>query len=406
MTEKLSLFFSNPTLAHLNFVVMDSKFRTLWSQHQNPMLKLQLSLVAENFLKFIKPNQNETFWSNSAQVGSLSENSHLFFSQLLTANNESFYVVFEYTFFGLKPFPPVPLDFSSEISADDATLHQLAAHCTHGIQKSHHITEKIKEIRSDFFAFVEKCQLAEKKFKIFSQREEIFTRQKQLIKQKFKDNPVSSVNKQTMIDGTLVKLHLNICEDQLVFDFSETQMKKNWGWPESMTNSLCYFLASHFFPIQVANHSSFSFLKIMHSRQSPLAAKNFCEVRHSQMLNDFFCFVKKSLEDISHRFVFSKDVEMELLADRQIELRLANETVKILVPAKNRLRSAKISLLHQSTWKPFSDFKTIWPDAHISIDQKTLRLTTPRSTEVVGWCDPLFAKVSHTDQNTVIDLKI
>lgn len=406
MTEKLSLFFANPSFADLNFAVMDSKFRTLWSQHQNPMLKLHLSIVAENFLKFIKPNPNEAFWSNSIQVGSLSENSHLFFSQVFSANNEPFYIVFEYTIFGLKPFPPVPLDLASELSADDATLKQLAAHCSHGIQTPKSIAAKIKTIRSEVLRLIEKCQAAEKKFKIFSHREDVFSRQKQLIKQKFEDNPVSTAHKQATIEGTLVKLHLVVSEDQIIFDFSETQMKKNWGWPESMTNSLCYYLASQFFPIQVSNHSSFSFLKIIHSRQSPLAAKDFCEIRQAKALSEFFEFVKKSLETISNRFVFKKDIQLDLLMDKQVELIVADELIKVVVPSKIKCGSGKIALYHDNQWKPFAELKNLFPEARLSLDQKQLRLSLPSTTQIVGWCDPSFAKIEKTNTTTHIDLKI
>ncbi len=406
MIDKLSLFFSNPLLAEMNFAVMDSKFRTIWSQHQNPLLKLHLSIAAENFLKFVKPNVGEAFWSNSPQVGSLSENSHFFFSQIFSVNQEPFYVVFEYPFFGLKPFPPVLLDLSAETMAQDSTLKEITAHCSHGLQNATSVAEKLKSIRQDISKFVEKCLKAEKAFKIFSLREETFLQQKHLIKQKFKDNPVSSVQRQISIEGTLVKLNLVVSEDQIVFDFSETQMKRTWGWPEAMTNSICYFLASHCFPIQTANHSSFSFLKLIHSRQSPLAAKDYCEVKQAKALCEFFDFVKKSMESISHRFVFSKEIQIDLLADKQIELLLANESLKIVVPSKMKNGRGKIALYHRSHWKPFADLKHLCPAVKISLNQKILRLSTPSNVQVLGWSHPGFAQIEKTEKLNHIDLNI
>jgi hypothetical protein len=410
MNRKLSLFFSHSRFDEYNFAVMDSKFRTVWSHHNNPTLKLHLSLVAENFLKFIKPNKNEMFWSNSNQVGSLSPNSHLFFSQLMTVAGEPFFVVFDMTIFGFKAFPPVPLELKPDLSHQASTINQLATQFSLGVQSAESISSQIQEIQNKILFFIELCLAAEKKFKLFSRREDIFTEQKQVIKHKFKDNPVSTVNQQHSIEGTLVKLHLIANEDQIVFDFSQTQMKKTWGWPESLTNSLCYFFASQFFPIQDAHHASFSFLKIIHSQQSPLAAKDFSFDEEHPALQSFFLFLKQALEATSNRFIWKKEHQFEFMDDHQVDLLIphekGNQLFKMKIPSVFKKEHGKISILHLSKWQPFTQLMQICPECVVHIDQKLIQLTLPPKVQILGWKNPTFAKSTRNDQGVHLELTL
>ncbi|MFN7905210.1 MAG: hypothetical protein ACK5P5_08500 [Pseudobdellovibrionaceae bacterium] len=410
MNRKLSLFFSHSHFEDYNFAVMDSQFRTLWSHHNNPTLKLHLSLVAENFLKFIKPNKNEMFWSNSNQVGSLSTNSHLFFARLMTVGDESVFVVFDMTIFGFKAFPPVPLELKPDLNHQGLTINQLATQFSLGVQSAESISSQIQEIQNKILFFIQLCLSAEKKFKLFSGREEIFTEQKKVIKHKFKDNPVSTVNQQQSIDGTLVKLHLIANEDQIVFDFSQTQMKKTWGWPESLTNSLCYFFASQFFPIQDAHHASFSFLKIIHSQQSPLAAKDFSFDEEHPALQSFFLFLTRALEATSNRFIWKKENQWELMADRQVDLFIPHEKgnalIKMKIPSAFKQENGRISIFHLSKWQPFSKLLQICPECTVLTDQKMIQLALPPTVQVLGWKGPSFAKSTRNDHGVHLELTL
>jgi hypothetical protein len=384
MIQQMRLFFSNVQIAHLNFVIMDSKFRTIWSHHQNPALTLHFSLAAENFLKFIKPNANEAFWSNSLQVGALSADSHLFFSQLFTLQGESYYGVFDFPMFGLKPFPPFPLDLNKTPEQQSTTIQQIVSQFSSGNQCLETVIEQIQNIQTEMKHFSQLCLAAEKKFSFFSEREKLFSHQKTLIKEKFRENPVSSVNKQVMIDGTLIKLQLNVTEEQLVFDFSETQMKQNWGWPESMTNSFCYYMTRHFFPLRDANHSSFSFLKIIHSRQSPLAAKEFSFEKHQTALNEFFIFLQKSFEAISHRFVLKDQIIFERLGLKELEFLRHTERIRIRLKPLEPKSADRLRIVYRQKTLSLCDFKQLFPETTIALKYPKVEMTLPRDFKPIG----------------------
>lgn len=384
MIQQVKLFFSNPRLTHLNFVIMDSKFRTLWSHHQNPAMTLHFSLVAENFLKFIKPHANEAFWSNSPQVGSLTTDSHLFFSQLFSLQGESYFVVFDFPMFGLKPFPPVPLDLQKTALQQSATLQQIVAQFSAGDHTLETLIEQIQNIQTEMLHFAQMCLIAEKNFHFFSEREKLFINQKSLIKEKFKENPVSSVNKQILIEGALIKLQLHVSEEQIIFDFSETQMKKHWGWPESMTNSLCYYMARHFFPLHDANHSSFSFLKIIHSRQSPLAAKDFSFEKHQSALNTFFIFLQKTLEAISHRFVLKESVVFEKLGLKELEFLRHNDRIRVRLNSLAPKSTDRLQICYRQKTMNLCDFKQLFPETVVTLNYPQVELTLPRDFKPIG----------------------